>query len=487
MIKRVSILLAFFICSLASASELYFQWSLDIEESYELIMRFEFDKAEEAIRKIEGAEPNNTALDWIRSDILFIKVLVEERPEDKTKFYNEYNKFFRRIERLDKSARRSSILGELYLKRGLINILNNNLLSATRDMYLSYGNYERAVELDSSSAAALLGWGVNLIIYGSIPDNYKWYAGIFGIHGDSKLGIETLESAVQRSETGSGNLKDQLCSKFSMNYFKLSSGLEDQISPLEKDLVGFKPLIYLEFERLLATGKTSEGLKFGYLNGTKNGELHFWYLDYIMGRAAVALGDDMAEELFLNYIENYPGNSFKRSASLYLSWYYLIKGEEQNFRKYSSKVEELEGDFYGADKLAFRESKLRPSVPLLKARLAFDAGSYDMADSILNSVKPDQLVTDLNKQEWHYRKARIYQAKNDLRLAMEEFMKTSDYPFDESSYILPVSCVELGEAYIGLNNPEKARFWLRKALRYSGYPYYSDYQRKAKYLLRTLE
>lgn len=171
---------------------------------------------------------------------------------------------------------------------------------------------------------------------------------------------------------------------------------------------------------------------------------------------------------------------------MYLSWYYFLNGQKEEFEKYNGRIMEVGTRFSGADILAEFESRNEPHTDLLKARLAYDSGRYNQADSILSTLDVDKLSNTNNKQEWHYRKARLAQETPDDALAIYHFTKVVELPFDDSNYYLPVSCIKIGEIYIEKREFDKAELWLNKALEYKNYPYVADYQRKAKILLRSL-
>lgn len=121
-----------------------------------------------------------------------------------------------------------------------------------------------------------------------------------------------------------------------------------------------------------------------------------------------------------------------------------------------------------------------PSTELLKARLLFDGGYYAKSLAILIKIKPETLHSNFQKLELEYRYARIYQEEKKYSEAIDHYKKSMQVGLKINSYLVPNSCLQLGQIYEQLNYLALARTYYEKVLDYSNFDYESSIHQKAK-------
>lgn len=118
-----------------------------------------------------------------------------------------------------------------------------------------------------------------------------------------------------------------------------------------------------------------------------------------------------------------------------------------------------------AEQLALSSSVNQPD------NVAWDYVLGDISKlKVLVEESPEEYSDVLNVQEWYYRNARIQIGLEEVDQAVESFKKVGETPFDNRRKFHPVSCYELGLIYLDRGYPEEAKYWLERALSYSGYP-----------------
>ncbi len=463
----------------------HFTWSTEFDRAYDLVFKFQFKKAKTILDSLSSKDPDNLVPFYIQSDVDLIQFMNTERSEDKARLFNHYDNLFKKVSDLPKShPRRAGLLGELYLKRGFVHLSSESSLSAAMDIYRSYNLYETAYRQDSLLSSNMLGWGIMQLVMGAIPENYQWYASVVGLNGNIAKGKRILN---RLSQSAKGNSMDLLHARFTTAYVTLNVEVEQEVLVTEQEALEYPLFLFLKSEYLTRSGKGQ--LAIDILTRVKKGKgnLGLWYLEYSFGKTLVRNRSDEAENQLLYFINQYPGQNYLKSAYLYLSWHFLLQGDESSYLLYTKEIKAKGKAFVGADKQAVFESQVRPHPNLLQVRLAFDSGNLEKAEKMLESINPHLFSSTLNNQLWHYYRARIYERKGNALQAIDEYQRTVKIPFDSRTYLVPASHIRMAELYLSKGELEKAEIHFNASLEYNNYPYAASYQRQAKSALKTLK
>ncbi len=372
----------------------HFTWSAEFDRAYELVFRFEFESAKTILESASLEDPDNLVPAYIQSDIDLIQFMNTEQKGDKAQLFNHYDVLLKRVSSLPKShLRRVSILGELYLKRGFVHLSYESNLSAAMDVYRSYNLYETAYRQDSLLSPNMLGWGIMQLVMGAIPENYQWYASVVGLNGDVAEG-ERIMSRLLRS--AQGNSMDLLHARFTTACVTLNVDFEQEMSFSDSETLKYPLFLFLKSEDLARSGKGQLAADLLARAKEERGFLGLWYLEYSFGKTLVRNLREGAENQLLFFINQYPGENYLKSACVYLSWHFMLQGDEEAYSLYAAEVKTKGKAFVGADKQAVYESEVRPHPQQLRARLAFDCGDDESAEIILENVNPLLFSSTLN-------------------------------------------------------------------------------------------
>ena len=104
-------------------------------------------------------------------------------------------------------------------------------------------------------------------------------------------------------------------------------------------------------------------------------EFKFCYLDFMLGLAKMNKLDFTSEKYFNDYVANFKGRSFVKSAYQKLAWIDLLKGDTIGYHQNMKLTKEKGNDFTDEDKQALKEAELNevPNIYLLRSRLLFDS------------------------------------------------------------------------------------------------------------------
>jgi tetratricopeptide (TPR) repeat protein len=188
-------------------------------------------------------------------------------------------------------------------------------------------------------------------------------------------------------------------------------------------------------------------------------EVPFYALDYQIGKCKLNRLDNDADVYLNQFLQSGPGKDYKKETCCRLSWHYLIHGDMQKFQKYKQMVSTVGSDLRDRDLEAIMESNLdyTPHVNLLKARLLFDGGYFDLAMQEINKLTESSLTLLPYKLEYHYRKGRIYQKTNNAGMAISEFYMVLTMGRDEDYSFATRTAYSLGEIYEAQGNLVKAK------------------------------
>jgi tetratricopeptide (TPR) repeat protein len=302
-----------------------------------------------------------------------------------------------------------------------------------------------------------------------IPNQVRWITEILGVKGDSRLGMEQLKKYYDAVKTQPGRAQEAILI-INLAYkltWQEEQGLEfiSTQDPQHTDnaLAIYTWALSAAFchDNDLALEKLNE------LQGRQT-EVPFYAMMYLKGRCMLNSLDMAAEQPLMDYIEEYPGEDFKKDACHRLSLLHLIQGDTTNYDVYRSMVHVIGNNLRDRDQEAMIESHstIIPHAGLLKARFLFDGGYYGKADSVINSIPEETLVMLPYRLEYHYRVGRIYQkleregpAIASLRMAA---MAGAGQPYTFATR----AALQLAIIFEGQGDHEQALDWYRKCLEY---------------------
>ena len=104
--------------------------------------------------------------------------------------------------------------------------------------------------------------------------------------------------------------------------------------------------------------------------------------------------DNNCLEHFENFIYNFKGKNYIKSALMRMSWHSHINGNIEKYEYYKNMINSFDGKQVDADKEAqsYYNNSKAPHINLLKARLFFDGGYSKLALEELEKINSSKLI-----------------------------------------------------------------------------------------------
>ncbi len=356
-------------------------------------------------------------------------------------------------------ALNSQLLSELYLQRGIIEYQNEHSLTAISYFSRAYNYWKEYEEIDTGNHYNLKLSGIFNLLIGNLPHPYSQMAGWFGFEGDVKKGIEDLKAYLKLQTDTYGDYFEGLI-YLSFSYLKLTKD-ESQIRDFIEEHSSLNLPEFIQSLILRCANKIHQPqLCVNILNSKSN----FPILVYLQGKYQVQSQSKFAEHYLKQFLTLEKSNQFKSDAFRYLSWHFLLKGDTVSYQQYQDSIKVRDDYPTSEDKQAKFESNLSevPNISLLKARLLFDKGEYELASTMLLSEKQNINSKD-DLIEYHYRLGRCYQYLIKENQALYQFKQSVVLGRESKRYFAPYSAIYASKIFLAKNDFINAKFYLQKA------------------------
>jgi tetratricopeptide (TPR) repeat protein len=189
----------------------------------------------------------------------------------------------------------------------------------------------------------------------------------------------------------------------------------------------------------------------------------FHYLNYMLGIAKLNRLDADACYPLLNFLGNFKGKNYIRSAYMHLAWYYLNQNKPLQYSIYLERIKLRGNDQVDNDReaLKFTNKNIKPDLPLLRARLLSDGGYYARAIHELEGYKTSDNKCSL---EYTYRLGRIYHNWGKVDEAIPYYKETIQNGDKLPYYFAANASLQLGIIYEKRNDFAEAKLYYSKVL-----------------------
>ncbi|MBS2209906.1 hypothetical protein KEM09_00715 [Carboxylicivirga mesophila] len=327
--------------------------------------------------------------------------------------------------------------------------------------------------------------GLFNVFLSQIPEQYRFWASLFGLQGDADKGLQLLRNNLQNSHLNEGARQEALVA---YSYCLLKFGEPDKTEiiqlmassqNLHSPVLSFV-IASLAIKKQLGT----EGLSY-VENLPYQTYQAFPLLYHVKGRLLLNQLDSAATNSLHTFTKLYKGQSFRTDALMRQAWWWHI---QQNLNKRDSLIMLAKQQTVFStsnDKQAQKELVALPDEPvtLLKARLLFDGGYYEKAQAALMSSNTSQL-SRYYLPEYHYRLGRINQALNKHQDAQKDYDIVISLCQDDKRYIGPYAAIESAKIYLSQNDSTKAQQYLQQAHQLNTGEYKQDISRTIASLIK---
>jgi tetratricopeptide (TPR) repeat protein len=463
-----------------------YDFSEQCSRAHALITSLKFEEANTVLDSVRAEDPANLIPVMLENYKDFLMVIVGEDEHD----FDSLKKLVpERIKTLKKGERDApwyrSLIAQTYLQWAFARIKFGEYFTAGREIRRAFLLLEENQEIHPGFLPDRVGLGIMHALIGTIPDNYRWIASLFSMEGSVELGRRELIDVLEKADgEGFPHLEGEAL--FFLTFLELNLQPDKMKA---RELLPYYDgqaddnlmLLFSKAQILSRTALNDEAIEL-LLNRPQGEEYFpFYYLDFLLGLAKLHRLDDDADVYLLRFTTNFKGNAYVKEAYQKLAWHSLLTGRPDMYTHYMNKAIEYGNDFTDADRLALAEAEsgVIPNVCLLKARLLYDGGYYDKADSTLNQLECD-LQSERDSIEYPYRLGRIAHAQKRYNEALKWYDETIISGHDAYYYFAANAALQAGNIYEMQERYELARTYFRKCLDMPNREYRRSMQQKAK-------
>lgn len=333
--------------------------------------------------------------------------------------------------------------------------------------------------------------GLLHVLIGSVPENYRWITRLLGLKGNIQQGLKELDMAANDKFIGKEAKFYQLF--IQSNILTLNDRERQEVLDFVHKNPDNLAVSFLGTSISLKDNKSEQALKIVQSRPTGSAYLNLPIFDLYQGEIALQKGQyAQAIKSYQAYLRVFRGHSFQKDATYKLALSYWLANNSEQALAYLNRINGIGKKLSEADKNAqsfyesFQKTKTFPSKNLLKARFAFDGGYNTEALEALDELTEANFTNPLEKVEFNYRKARIYQKINQPNVAIPLYVHAIELAGNLNTYFAPTSCLQLGYSYLAKNDKARARSYFEKALTYKKHEYKNSIDNKAQAALTEL-
>ena len=486
--------LILFIC-VGVCGQLSAQYSYDFNEkcieAYNEIIAFRFDNGRSLIETEKNQHGDNLIPYLLEHHIIFLTLVTNEKEGHFKQLKEAHEDIYDRLKDGDEdSPYYNFALAQVHLQWAVVRAKFREYIAALQNINRAYRLLEENQEKFPEFKPNLINLGVLHTLFGTIPDNFGWIKSIVGLEGTVDQGINELFIAFDATLNDStySHLKAECLFLLSFIQLNLQS---DKSLALEYagyfyeyyDVENNMMVLYALARIYMNNGMNDKAIEV-LLQKPKSIEYYpFDYLDYLTGLAKLYRLDNDALIFLLQYVINFEGINYIKSAYQKIAWYYLIEGDTVKYYEYMNKVLQYGNTMVDSDKQAEREAEksLIPNVVLLRARLLFDGGYYQKAEGeLLGDKKTIFLVTDRDTLEYNYRLGRIYHEWDKSSDAIRYYKLTISMGSESEYYYAANAALKLGIIYENAKDYQSAHYYFTAAQNMENKEYRNSINQKAK-------
>lgn len=483
--------MGFFFVPLLSHSAEY-EFSKNCLDARKAIVELRFDDARKLIRYESLLNPGNLVPFALENTIDCLALFIGEEETVYNYLLKARDERWKKLSSGEKSSPYYRFfLGQYYIEWAFVRFKFGDRAGAALELGKAYRYFEENEKLFPLFSLNRIGTGLVRVAFGLVPDQYKWFTGLLGFHGDTADGLRDIASIVYYRGGDAAilsfqsqaifyysfisiNLQRDLAETKTLDHFMAVHFQEWKQSPL---------LIYARASLLVRRGLNHDALQVIMERKKLVNRFSFFYLDYLEGVMRLNNLDLNAETNFLFYLGHFKGDTYRISAVRRLAWISLLRGDRIAYSERMKEITHMKSPISDDDQSALHaatEGEI-PDVLLLKSRLLFDGGNYDAAMDLLSSVDP--IKTFHGEQhilEYYYRTGRIYHAKEHSEKALQYYRIAIERGKERKWYFAASAAYQSGMIYESRENWANAEKFYRLCLAMPVEEYRASLRQKAK-------
>jgi len=491
------LLILTYLFSFSETSFASFVYNNECKTAYSEIINLQFSKAGQRLKAEHTNNPSNQIPYLLENYIDFLTVIIGEEENDFKRLKVNLEPRLQQIASDDKkSAWFLYSQAVIYLQSGFARVKFGEYLSAGLDINRAYRLLEENQRKFPSFSPNKAGLGMLHAVIGTIPAKYRWVARTFSFDGSIALGsTELQESYVQiAADPQLDFMLPEVAFILSFVMLNISADMPAALqlaakfcNPPFETVVKESPLLSYALANIYAkTGSNEKAINLLSSYPHTPDRYPFHYLNYMLGVAKLNRLDKDANLPLLGFVADFKGKNYIKSAYLHLAWFYMINHQPVQYETYMQRIALRGSNQVDNDREALKvaEKGVKPDLSLLKARLLFDGGYYDLALAELSGFTASDKKSEL---EHTYRLGRIYDKSGKTAQAIRYYEKTIQVGGQLPYYYAANSALQLGLIYEHSKNTTLAKSCYEKVLDMDFDEYRLSITNKAEAGLRRLK
>lgn len=471
-----------------------FNFDENCQHAYEAVLSLRFAEAHNLIALERKVEPDNLIPLYLENYIDFLTLIIGE---ERTMYDQLKEKKSDRVKVMEKSRDDSPFynfcLGEIHLQWAFARLKFGDYATAAFEIHKAHALFSANQTRYPSFVINNIGMGVVHVMVSLVPDNFKWVSNLIGIDGSMELGLNEIRQVALYSGPDKIILMYKPQASFFLAFMALNLQKNKKDAMPMLDLFKSQPhddqqlkspvLIFARATILMKNGLNEEALAVLGERISLSQTFPFYYLDYLEGIARLNKLDFSASIYFERFIAGFRGRNYIRSAFQKLAWIALLRGDSAGYYRKINQALTNGASVVDEDKQAGYEASkgVVPNIVLLRARLLFDGGYYDLAitEMLNNSVKT-VVKSKRDLVEYTYRLGRIYHETGNFAKAIDNYQQTVLRGKNEPYYFAASAAYQMGLIYEFKGTYDKADSAYHLCLSIKTEEYQTSLHQKAK-------
>ena len=471
----------------AGTAQKVYEFTGTCQQAYQEITKLKINSGLALAEKARQQNPDNLIPVLLESYADFYILFLNEDPKD---YQTRYPKFLERIELLqagpDNSPFYKYCLGTVRVQKAAVSIKFGKLWDAGWE-------FRRAYQLIKENKKQFPAFTPNDLLYGSlqavvgtIPNGYKWIAGLLGMRGSLTEGMKAVRGFVNSNDPWAKLLFNEAAFMYPYLMFYIENKKEEALAFTQQrklDLVNNHLHAYMA-ANLGLNNKQSDYSKNIILNRNKSNDYlktEVWDFELGFTRLYHLETQEAAKylEIFLN---NFKGKFYVKDALQKLSWCYYLQGNMAKAEETRKRIIDRGATDSDADKQALKEAKTGkwPNIVLLKARLLSDGGYANDAAGLLQGKTEDDFLKEEEKLEFAYRVGRIYDDLKREEDAIRNYLIAIRLGENRKEYFAARAALQTGQLYEKRGQKALAIQYYQRCLDMADHEYKNSLDQRAK-------
>jgi len=474
-------------CFFVRAENVY-EFNTTCQQAYIQIMQLKLADGQALINKAKQQNPNNLIPIVLENYIDFFVLFFNE---DKADFKVRYPNFEKRIKLLKTGPQNSPFytfcLSAVYLHKSAVNIKFDNKVRAALDFQTAFKYIKQNRKSYPTFTPNQLLYGSLLTVAGTIPDGYKWIAGLFGIEGSITKGLSTVRNFVNSTNDPWAKLMQN---EATFLYCYLMFYIENEkdealqfIKDRKLDVVNNHLFTYMAANLSLNNKQVNDAEYIIQHRNKSDDYFNTPVWDFQLGFIHLyRLQTQQAIYYFENYLKNFKGNFYVKDIYQKISWCYYLQGNMAKANEARRNCINKGATVTDADQQALREAKKGKwdNPILLKARILNDGGFNNEAIKILQG-KSNSSFKDVGEQlEFNYRVGRINDDLKQYDDAIAFYIKAINIGENRTEYYAARAALQIGMIHEKRGNKTQAIKFYEKCIDMDNHDYKNSLDQKAK-------